>query len=71
MKTTQFSNLDLETQKKIVLEHKLRPINEGYEEIDYEPLIESFTHKLATIGFNVEAEDIKWSGFGSQGEGLS
>ena len=71
MKTTQFSNLDLETQKKIVLEHKLRPIIEGYEEIDFDPLLESFTYKLGSIGFNVKTEDIKWSGFGSQGDGLS
>jgi hypothetical protein len=41
MKTIQFSNLDLDTQKKIVLEHKIRPIMDGYEEIDYEPLLES------------------------------
>jgi hypothetical protein len=71
MKTIQFSNLDLDTQKKIVLEHKIRPIMDGYEEIDYEPLLESFTYKLDAIGFNVKAEDIKFSGFGSQGDGLS
>jgi hypothetical protein len=58
MKTIQFSNLDLDTQKKIVLEHKIRPIMDGYEEIDYEPLLESFTHKLDAIGFNVKGNTL-------------
>ena len=70
MKTLEFKNLPKDIQDKIVKQE----IDDMYEfDSQYDPdaMLEGFTLKLRTIGFKLEIDDIRYSGFCSQGDGLS
>lgn len=70
MKTLEFKNLPKDIQDKIVKQE----IDDMYEfDSQYDPdvMLEGFALKLRTIGFKLEIDDIRYSGFCSQGDGLS
>ena len=70
MKTLEFKNLPKDIQDKIVKQE----IDDMYEfDSQYDPdvMLGGFVLKLRTIGFKLEIDDIRYSGFCSQGDGLS
>ena len=70
MKTLEFKNLPKNIQEKIVKQE----IDDMYEfgsQYDPDAMLEGFVRKLRLIGFALEVDDISYSGFSSQGDGLS
>ena len=70
MKTLEFKNVPADIQKKIINQE----INDMYEfgsQYDPDIMLEGFALKLNLIGFNTTQADISYSGFCSQGDGLS
>ena len=70
MKTLEFKNVPADIQEKIIKQE----INDMYEfgsQYDPDIMLEGFALKLNLIGFNTTQSDISYSGFCSQGDGLS
>ena len=70
MKTLEFKNLPKNIQEKIVKQE----IDDMYEfgsQYDPDVMLEGFVRKLRIIGFSLDVDDISYSGFSTQGDGLS
>lgn len=70
MKTLEFKNLPKNIQEKIV-KQEIDDIYEFGSQYDPDAMLEGFVRKLRLIGFALEVDDISYSGFSSQGDGLS
>lgn len=67
MKTVRFEDLSEEVKKKIIDAQA----DENQSEVDFECIFEGLVNKGKEIGFDIELENIRYSGFYSQGDGLS
>ena len=67
MKTVRFEDLSEEVKAKIIAAQA----DENQAEVDFEFNFEALIEKGKKIGFDIELENIKYSGFYSQGDGLS
>lgn len=69
VKLYKFYELNKKAQHKIVLKNRAIFLNDFNRFADN--LIGFFVQKLKNVGFDVKQEDINYSGFGNQGDGLS
>lgn len=67
MKTVRFEDLSEEVKKKIIDAQA----DENQSEVDFECIFEGLINKGKEIGFDIELKNITYSGFYSQGDGLS
>lgn len=67
MKTVRFEDLSEEVKKKIIYAQA----DENQSEVDFEFNLEGLVNKGKEIGFDIEQVNIRYSGFYSQGDGLS
>lgn len=67
MKTVRFEDLDEKVKNKIIIVQS----DENQTDVDFECIFEGLINKGKEIGFDIEPENIKYSGFYSQGDGLS
>jgi hypothetical protein len=62
----EFAELDIKVQEKVL--EKFRHVNIEYDQDWYQPIVEDFDVDMANWGLSV---DVRFSGFGSQGDGAS
>lgn len=70
MKTLEFKNLPKDIQEKIV-KQEIDDMYEFSSQYDPDAMLEGFVRKLRIIGFSLDVNDISYSGFSTQGDGLS
>ena len=70
MKTLEFKNLPKNIQEKIV-KQEIADMYEFDSQYDPDVMLEGFVRKLRIIGFSLDVDDISYSGFSTQGDGLS
>ena len=61
-----FAELDIKVQEKVL--EKFRHVNIEYDQDWHQPIVEDFDVDMANWGLSV---DVRFSGFGSQGDGAS